>query len=115
MVNIKVLRIAMTVTVVSLVTGAIARVGLTSPAAAQSIVLTEAQSNAMNSYNAAVSRFKSVLQQRRTQIDSKQPLANLPGQALYLARNDMLITYKDLTDVLPSKIGRLNKFKIPSA
>jgi hypothetical protein len=115
MVNIKVLRIAMTVTVVSLVTGAIARVGLTSPAAAQSIVLTEAQSNAMNSYNAAVSRFKSVLQQRRTQIDSKQPLANLPGQALYLARNDMLSTYKDLTDALPSKIGRLNKFKIPPA
>lgn len=115
MVNIRVLRIAMILTAVSLVTGAIARIGLTSPAAGQALVLTEAQSGAMNSYNAAVSRFKSVLQQRRTQIDSKQPLANLPGQALYLARNDMLSTYKDLTDALPSKIGRLNKFKIPPA
>jgi hypothetical protein len=27
----------------------------------------------------------------------------------------MLSTYKDLTDALPSKIGRLNKFKIPPA
>jgi hypothetical protein len=115
MVNIRVLRIAMILTAVSLVTGAIARVGFTPPAAGQALVLTEAQSGAMNSYNAAVSRFKSVLQQRRTQIDSKQPLANLPGQALYLARNDMLSTYKDLTDALPSKIGRLNKFKIPPA
>jgi hypothetical protein len=115
MVNIRVLRIAMILTAVLLVTGAIARIGLTSPAAGQALVLTEAQSDAMNSYNAAVSRFKSVLQQRRTQIDSKQPLANLPGQALYLARNDMLSTYKDLTDALPSKIGRLNKFKIPPA
>lgn len=115
MVNIRVLRIAMILTAVLLVTGAIARIGLTSPAAGQALVLTEAQSGAMNSYNAAVSRFKSVLQQRRTQIDSKQPLANLPGQALYLARNDMLSTYKDLTDALPSKIGRLNKFKIPPA
>jgi hypothetical protein len=105
----------MILTAVLLVTGAIARIGLTSPAAGQALVLTEAQSGAMNSYNAAVSRFKSVLQQRRTQIDSKQPLANLPGQALYLARNDMLSTYKDLTDALPSKIGRLNKFKIPPA
>src|SRR5207342_3429103 len=47
--------------------------------------------------------------------DSKQPLANLPGQALYLARNDMLSTYKDLTDALPLKIGRPNKFAIPPA
>jgi hypothetical protein len=115
MVDIRVLRIAMTLTAASLVTGAIARVGFTSPASGQALVLTEPQSGAMNSYNAAVSRFKSVLQQRRTQIDAKQPLANLPGQALYLARNDMLSTYKDLTDALPSKIGRLNKFKIPPA
>jgi hypothetical protein len=115
MVNIRALPIAMTLTAVLLVTGAIARVGFTSPAAGQALVRAEAQSDAMNSYNAAVSRFKSVLQQRRAQIDSKQPLANLPGQALYLARNDMLSTYKDLTDALPSKIGRLNKFKIPPA
>jgi hypothetical protein len=69
----------------------------------------------MNSYNEALNRFKSVLRQRRAQIDSQQRLPDLPGQALYLARNDMLSTYKDLTDALPSKIGRLNKFKIPPA
>src|SRR5262249_52781723 len=53
--------------------------------------------------------------QRRAQIDAKQPLPNLPGQALYLARNDMFSTYKDFTDVLPSQIGRQNKFGIPPA
>jgi len=55
------------------------------------------------------------LRQRRAQIDSKQPLPSLPGQALYLARNAMMSAYKDLTDALPSKIGRPNKFGIPPA
>jgi hypothetical protein len=115
MINIRVLRIAMTLTAVLLVVGAIAHVGFTSPAAGQVVPLTKTQSDAMNSYNDAVSRFKSVLRQRRAQIDSKQPLPDLPGQALYLARNNMLSAYKDLTDVLPSSIGRSNKFKIPPA
>jgi len=84
-------------------------------AAAQVTVASPAQSDAMNAYSAAVNHFKSVLRQRRAQIDAKQPLPDLPGQALYLARNDMLSTYKDLTDALPSKIGRPNKFKIPPA
>ena len=39
----------------------------------------------------------------------------MPGQALYLARNAMMSTYKDLTDALPAKIGRPNKFRIPPA
>jgi len=39
----------------------------------------------------------------------------LPGQALYLARNNMISAYKDLTDALPSKIGRPNKFGLPPA
>jgi hypothetical protein len=115
MINIRVLRIAMILTAVLLVVGAIAHVGFTSPAAGQVVPLTKTQSDAMNSYNDAVSRFKSVLRQRRALIDSKQPLPDLPGQALYLARNDMLSAYKDLTDVLPSRIGRSNKFKIPPA
>jgi hypothetical protein len=85
------------------------------PAAAQGVVQNQAQSDPMAAYSAAVSRFKSVLRQRRAQIDTKQPLPNLPGQALYLARNDMLSTYKDLTDALPAKIGRPNKFRIPPA
>jgi hypothetical protein len=113
--SLQVLRIAITLTAVSLAAGAIACVGLTSPAASQALALTKTQSDAMNAYNEAVRRFKSVLQQRRAQIDAKQQLPDLPGQALYLARNDMLSTYKDLTDVLPSKIGRANKFKIPPA
>jgi hypothetical protein len=42
-------------------------------------------------------------------------LPNLPGQALYLARVKAMSAYKDLTDALPSKIGRPNKFAIPPA
>ena len=59
--------------------------------------------------------FEAILGQRRAQINSKQPLPNLPGQALYLARNKMLSAYKDLTDALPSKIGGPNKYEIPPA
>jgi hypothetical protein len=55
------------------------------------------------------------LGERRTQIDSNQRLPNLPGQALYLARVNMMSAYKDLTDGLSSKIGRPNKFGIPPA
>jgi hypothetical protein len=55
------------------------------------------------------------LRERRAQISSNQQLPNLPGQALYLARNNMMSAYKDLTDAVPSKIGRPNKFGIPPA
>src|SRR6266581_799033 len=87
--------------------------GFTSPAMGQSIALAKRQSDALNTYNNAVSRFKSILGERRRQIDSNQPLPNLPGQALYLARINIMSAYKDLTDALPSKIGRPNKFAIP--
>jgi len=73
------------------------------------------QSDALNAYRAAVSRFDQILRQRRAQFDSRQPLPNLPGQALYLARNDMISAYKDLTDLVPSRIGKPNKFGIPPA
>jgi hypothetical protein len=86
-----------------------------SPAQGQPAALTKSQSDALDAYNKAVNDFKSVLRQRRAQINSKQPLPNLPGQALYLARNNMISAYKDLTDALPSKIGRPNKFGIPPA
>jgi hypothetical protein len=88
---------------------------LVSPAMGQPGTLTRTQSDALNAYSDAVSRFKSILGQRRIQINSNQRLPNLPGQALYLARNDMMSAYKDLTDALPSKIGKLNKFGIPPA
>ena len=77
--------------------------------------LTKSQSDALNMYNNAVSAFKSILGQRRAQINSNQRLPNLPGQALYLARINMMSAYKDLTDALPSEIGRPNKFGIPPA
>ncbi len=66
-------------------------------------------------YDAALNGFKSVLRQRRAQISAKEPLPNLPGQPLYLARNAMMSTYKDLTDAQPARIGRPNKFGIPPA
>ncbi len=53
-----------------------------------------------------------ILRQRRAQIDSKE---RLDRTGLYLARINMMSAYKDLTDALPSKIGRPNKFGIPPA
>src|SRR5207244_12344281 len=87
--------------------------GFMSPAKGQPIALAKKQSNALNTYNNALSHFKSILGERRGQINSNQRLPNLPGQALYLARIDIMSAYKDLTDALPSKIGRPNKFAIP--
>jgi hypothetical protein len=75
--------------------------------------LTTQQSDARDAYDRASSQFRAVLGERRAQIDAKRPLPNLPGQALYLARINMMSTYKDLTDALPSRIGRPNKFGIP--
>jgi len=72
-------------------------------------------SDALAAYDKAANDFRSILSQRRAQINSKQPLPGLPGQALYLARNNMMSTYKDLTDAQPSRIGRPNKFAIPPA
>jgi hypothetical protein len=86
-----------------------------SAAMGQPDALSTRQSDALNAYNNAVSDFESILSQRRAQINSSQPLPNLPGQALYLARINMMSTYKDLTDALPSKIGGPNKFGIPPA
>jgi hypothetical protein len=94
---------------------AIGTLGLMSAAMAQPAALTKTQSDALDAYNRAVGDFELVLRQRRAQINSHQPLPNLPGQALYLARVNMMSTYKDLTDALPSRIGKPNKFGIPPA
>jgi hypothetical protein len=102
-------------TVASLVSPAIDNLSFTSPAMGQPDVVTKNQSDALSAYNNAVSDFESILGQRRAQINSNQRLPNLPGQALYLARINMMSAYKDLTDALPSKIGRPNKFGIPPA
>jgi hypothetical protein len=87
--------------------------GFMSPAMGQSIALTTKQSKALDTYDHALSEFKSILSERRSQINANQQLPNLPGQALYLARVDVMSSYKDLTDALPSRIGRPNKFGVP--
>jgi hypothetical protein len=102
-------------TVASLIAADIGHLGFVSPAQGQPAALTKPQSDALDRYDNAVSDFKSILSQRRAQINAHQPLPNLPGQALYLARNNMMSAYKDLTDALPSRIGRSNRFGIPPA
>lgn len=77
--------------------------------------LTKAQTLALAAYDEAVRSFAAILTKRRAQIDDKQKLPNLPGQAVYLARIKVMSTYKDLTDTLPSRIGRPNKFNVPPA
>jgi len=101
--------------VTSLALSDVGDLGFISRAQAQPAAPTKSQSDALSAYNRAVDDFKAILRQRRAQINAKQQLPNLPGQALYLARNNMISAYKDLTSVLPSKIGRPNKFGIPPA
>jgi hypothetical protein len=84
-------------------------------AAGQGTALTKPQSEALDAYNKTVQDFKAILAERRAQINAKQKLPDLPGQALYLTRVAMMGAYKDLTDVMPSRIGRPNKYKIPPA
>jgi hypothetical protein len=105
--------IAIRAIIAPLVATAIGSLSLMAPAISEPAALTKKQSDALNTYNDALKSFESILSQRRAQIDSKQPLPNLPGQALYLARNNMMSAYKDLTDALPSRIGRPNKYGIP--
>jgi hypothetical protein len=105
----------MAVLALGLFSPAIGHLSFISPAIGQPDALTKKQSDALGAYNKAVSDFEAVLGERRAQINSKQPLPNLPGQALYLARINMMSTYKDLTDAIPSKIGGPNRFKIPPA
>ena len=106
---------AITGMVASFVQADIGHLSFMPPAWGQPAALTTSQADALNAYNNAVSQFKLILSQRRAQINSRQPLPNLPGQALYLARNNMISAYRDLTDAVPSRIGRANKFGIPPA
>ncbi|OPZ00215.1 hypothetical protein A5906_23505 [Bradyrhizobium sacchari] len=88
---------------------------VTAPAVAQQGTPTARQSEALAAYEHALGDFKSILAERRRQIEAKEPLPNLPGQALYLARVAVISSYKDLTDAMPSRIGKPNKFEIPPA
>jgi hypothetical protein len=77
--------------------------------------LTQAQSDALDRYNKALEDFEAILGERREEIKSHARLPERPGQELYLARVQVISTYKDLTDALPSRIGRPNKFGVPPA
>ena len=84
------------------------------PANTTSGIIAKTPAEALAAYNGALGRFKAILAERRRQLDAKR-LPNLPGQAVYLARNDLISAYKDLTDAVPSRIGRPNKSGIPPA
>lgn len=77
--------------------------------------LTKRQASAVATYERALAAFKAILATRRAQIDAKQPLPRLPGQAVYLARLKVMSTYKELTDAVPARIGRANQFGVPPA
>jgi hypothetical protein len=89
--------------------------GFITPVAAQAAALTKEQAAAVATYDKTLREFKAILARRRVQIDAKQQLPDRPGQALYLARLQVISTYKDLTDAVPSRIGRPNKFNVPPA
>jgi hypothetical protein len=102
-------------TATSLVSAKMGDVSIISSANSQPSTLTASQSDALHKYNDALNHFKSVLSERAAQINAHEQLPERPGQALYLARTDVMSDYKDLTDILPSRIGRPNKFGIPPA
>jgi hypothetical protein len=85
--------------------------GLVTPAAAQTAAAAEAQA----AYEKALRDFTAILAERRGQIERGERLPERPGKALYLARVQLMSTYKDLTDVDPSRIGRPNKLGTPPA
>jgi hypothetical protein len=70
---------AITTAMTSLAPPGIGNLSFISPAGAQPAALTKSQSDALNAYNNAVNDFKSILSQRRAQIDSKQQPPDLPG------------------------------------
>jgi hypothetical protein len=85
------------------------------PAAQPAAALTKEQAEAQAEYDKALGAFKAILAERRRQIDAKEKLPDRPGQAVYLARLAVISTYKDLTDAVPARIGRPNRFGVPPA
>jgi len=92
--------------------------------------ITKEQAAAVAAYDKALAAFKAILAERRADIDAqtRQPakapekrdtkkpaktLPRLPGQAIYLARMKVMSTYKDLTDVMPERIGGPNTYGVP--
>lgn len=106
-------RAAVTNTIRALAFAVAASAGTIPQALAQIPFAPPTAASALAAYANALAQFKALLAERRRQIDAKQPLPRLPGQALYLARNLLMSTYRDLTDTQPARIGRPNKFGIP--
>jgi hypothetical protein len=77
--------------------------------------MSSEQSRALEEYDRALNQFRRILSERRRQIDAHVTLPERPGQALYLARVQVMSSYKDLTDVLPSRVGRPNNYEVPPA
>jgi hypothetical protein len=73
----------------------------------------KAQAAAIAAHDKALREFKAILARRRAEIDARKPLPDLPGQAIYLARMKVMSRYKDLTDLIPARIGRPNKYGVP--
>jgi hypothetical protein len=113
--QVAVLALGLAATPTWLVPGGTGGLGFITPALAQPAALAEAQSDALAAYENALDEFKAILAERRAQVDAKKRLPNLPGQALYRARIKVMSTYKELTDALPERIGRPNKFGVPPA
>jgi len=106
---------ALFLTAVWLVPTGSGALGLVALAQAQPAALTKEQAQALAAYEEALEDFEAILAKRRAQITMGQKLPSRPGQALYLARTQVMSTYKDLTDAIPSRIGRPNKYGIPPA
>lgn len=66
-------------TITALIPANISVLRFIAPVQGQAAALTKSQTDALDTYNFAVSRFKSILSERRAQINSHQPLPNLPG------------------------------------
>ncbi|MGQ0673248.1 MAG: hypothetical protein ACT4N2_10285 [Hyphomicrobium sp.] len=77
--------------------------------------LKKKQAAAVATHDKALAAFKKVLAERRAQIDGGKKLPRRPGQAIYLARLKVMSTYKEMTDILPARIGRPNKYGVPPA
>jgi hypothetical protein len=90
-------------------------IDVVAPATAQAAATAAEKAAALAAYDKALRDFKAVLAERRGQIARGERLPERPGQALYLARLELMSTYKDLTDLEPSRIGRGNTLAIPPA
>ncbi|HWK38549.1 MAG TPA: hypothetical protein VNR88_06505 [Hyphomicrobium sp.] len=85
------------------------------PNAQQPRPITKAQADALAAYEEALDSFKKILAERRREIDSNGKLSARPGQDVYLARVKVMSTYKDLTDLMPERIGPPNRYSVPPA